>query len=337
MRRLRVDLGLIFVVVIWGIAPILFTIALESLTALSFLFIRLISLCFISASVLAIHSFHLKRMPHFESHDILLLTVSGLSGFGMYQLCYMIGLSHTTPFASALLGTTLPIFTTLILSLTRIERINLVQGLGIGLAFVGIAAFLYLANTYSGNTLEDIKNVLNSWDLLVGNLLILAANVLLSIYGVANKSLLKRYSPPELMCYTLLIGTLPLIPFSLPSVLSQDWGHISWQVWLIIAYAVILASYLTLILYNWAIGERGVFYVVPFTYLVPVITGIVAWLVLGQELTIGQIIASGVVLSGISLVYYGMALLQKNSTDMTRNDTVECLVSSMPNEHLLQE
>src|SRR5260370_14664270 len=57
-----------------------------------------------------------------------------------------------------------------------------------------------------------------------------------------------RYSPPELMCYTLLIGTLALAPFGVPALLSQPWQHVTWRTLLIVPYSVLFPIYLT----NWA-------------------------------------------------------------------------------------
>lgn len=86
---------------------------------------------------------------------------------------------------------------------------------------------------------------LTSSDLLLGNLLSLAAGALFALYGVTNKRLASRYSPPELMCYPLLVGTLALAPFGIPALLSQSWRHVTWRTLLIVPYSVLFPIYLT--------------------------------------------------------------------------------------------
>lgn len=319
MRRSLVDLGLVFVLVVWGISPTFFTIALGTLQPLAFVMVRFVLLAVVSVAVLAVRGLRGGRAWRIERRDVGWLILSGLSGYGIYQLFYMVGLAHTTTFSSALFVATLPIFSAIILALARIERIHPLQWLGIALSFVGIVSFLYLAGTRGGNGAEIGTHVLTTHDLIIGDLLTLGSVALFALYGIANKRLAVRYDPPELMCYTLLVGTVALIPFSLPQVLSQNWAQVSWQLWVIIAYSVIFPIYLTYSIWNWAIGKRGVAYVTLYSYPVPVLAGIFAWIVLKQALTAGQIFAAAVVLGGMLLARWGIARLNRAAPDPVRD------------------
>ncbi len=309
MRRSLVDLGLLFVVLIWGISPTFFTIALGTLQPLAFVLVRFVLLSLISVAVLAVYRLRTGKGWRIKRGDIPWLIMSGWCGYGIYQLFYMTGLAHTTTFSSALFVATLPLFSAIILALARIERIHPIQWAGIVLSFGGIVGFIYLAGTRGGNGAEVGHHVLTTQDLVLGDLLTLGSVILFALYGIANKRLAKNFAPPELMCYTLIIGTLTLIPFSLPQVLSQNWAQVGWPIWLIIVYSALFPVYITYSIWNWAIGKRGVAYVTIYSYPVPVLAGIFAWIVIKQALTVGQIVAAAVVLGGMGLARWGIARL----------------------------
>jgi drug/metabolite transporter (DMT)-like permease len=177
------------------------------------------------------------------------------------------------------------------------------QWAGILVSLGGVGWFLLAAHSHQSALASD--RALTARDLLFGNLLTLAAAALFALYGVTNKRLAPRYSPPELMCYTLLIGTLALAPFGVPALASQQWSHVTWHTWVILPYSVIFPIYLTYSLWNWAIGKRGVGYVTLYSYLVPVLGGVLAaWLLL-EPLTPPQGAAAAIVLGGMLAARWG--------------------------------
>jgi drug/metabolite transporter (DMT)-like permease len=237
------DLGLLFVVLIWGLSPSIFKIAFTELEPLAFVFVRFLLLSALSLVVLFVRGRRGGKAWRIARADVPLLIVSGLSGYGFYQLFYMIGLAHTTVFASALCISTVPIWTLVILAVLKTERVHPFQWAGIALSLVGLAGFL-LAATGRSAEVPHIQHLTSS-DLLLGNLLSLAAGALFTLYGVTNKRMTSRYSPPELMCYTLLVGTLALAPFGIPALLSQPWQQVTWRTLLIVPYSVLFPIYLT--------------------------------------------------------------------------------------------
>jgi drug/metabolite transporter (DMT)-like permease len=334
MRRSFVDLGLAFVVLIWGISPTFFTIVLGTLQPLAFVLVRFVLLSLISIAVLAVYLRRSGRNIRIARRDIPWLIMSGLCGYGIYQLFYMIGLAHTTTFSSSLFVATLPLFSAIILALARIERIHPIQWAGIALSFGGIVGFLYLAGTSGGNGAEIGQHVLTAQDVLLGDLLTIGSVILFALYGIANKRLATSFAPPELMCYTLIIGTLALIPTSLPQFLSQDWSLVGWQTWLIIVYAALFPVYITYTIWNWAIGKRGVAYVTLYSYPVPVLAGIFAWIIIKQALTVGQIVAASVVLLGMGLARWGITRLASNERAATTSIDSQLDAATAPAETL---
>lgn len=309
MRRFitahALDLGLVFVVVVWGFSPTIFKVALEEVQPLTFVLLRFLLLSAVSVAALLFQARRTGR-PAFRipRGDLWPLIISGLSGYGIYQLFYIEGLSHTTAFAASLFTATVPLWSAGLLALLRIERIRPAQWAGIVISFAGIVWFLAASHTTVSEAPAD--RALTPAGVLLGNALSLAGAALFALYGVVNKRLAPRYTAAELMCYTLLIGTVALLPFGLASVAHQDWSHVTWRFWVILPYSVLFPIYITYSIWNWAIGERGVGYVTLYNYAVPVLGGVFAFIFLGEALTPAQGVSAAVVLGGMLLARWAI-------------------------------
>ncbi len=324
MRRLKpyaIDLGLIFVVVVWGFSPVVFKFALSELTPLAFIFVRFVLLSIVSIAALAWRGALGGSAWRVRRRDWPLLIVSGLSGYGIYQLFYMVGLAHTRIFDSSLLIATVPMWTAIVLVALRLDRVSWLQWTGIIISLAGVVWFLLEAQ--SAQTSHAPGVTLSPADVLLGNSLTLIAALLFAVYGIVNRPLGARYSPPELMCYTLIIGTLALAPFGIPAVLAQDWSHVSLRTWLIIPYSVIFPIYLTYSIWNWAIARRGAAYVSVYSYAVPVLAGVISFLIFGDGLSGGQIAGAGVVLAGMLLARWGAIRVARRRQRAERANATE--------------
>lgn len=312
------DIGLSFVVIVWGASPTLFKIALAEAQPLTFVMIRFALLCLVAVTVLLFRS---RRNPairpfRIQRQDIWPLILSGLCGYGIYQILYIEGLYHSTAFAAALLGSTTPVWSAVLLASLRIERIWRWQWVGILISFGGIVWFLLEAPPSLSEA--PIDHALTTTDIVFGNALLFFGAALFSMYGIVNKRLIRRFSASELMAYTLLIGTVVMLPFGVSSVISQDWTHVTWSFWVILAYSVLFPIYITYSIWNWAIGRRGVGYVTLYSYATPILGGVVGYLALGERLSVAQIVAGAVVLGGMLLARW--AIVRRNGMDASASD-----------------
>jgi drug/metabolite transporter (DMT)-like permease len=295
------DLGLVFVVLVWGISPVAFKIALTELEPLTFVMMRFLLLSLVSVAVLLFRARRDRTLQPFRIRltDLGWLALSGLSGYGIYQLLYIEGLAHTTPFASALFMATIPLWSAAILAMLRIEHIRAAQWAGIAISLTGIFWFLFAAGSRVSELPAD--HALSSSEIILGDALTLGAAALFAVYGVVNKRLATRYSPVELMCYTLLIGTLALAPFGAIAIVHQDWSQVTWRSWVILPYSVLFPIYITYSIWNWAIGIRGVGYVTIFNYAVPILAGFASWMLFGEGLNGIQMASAALTLGGMLL------------------------------------
>ncbi|MGH2504067.1 MAG: DMT family transporter, partial [Ktedonobacterales bacterium] len=178
------------------------------------------------------------------------------------------------------------------------------QWVGILLSLGGIIWFLTSAPPSLAGAVVD--RTLTPSDILLGNGLLLCGAALFAVYAIVNKRLIRQYSASELMAYTLLIGTVALLPPGIVSLATQDWSHVTWRLWVIVPYSVLFPIYITYSIWNWAIGQRSVGYVTLYSYATPVIGGIVAYLALGEQLSHAQIVAGGVALGGMLLARWAI-------------------------------
>ncbi len=304
-RKHSVDLALCFAVITWAISPTLFKVALEELEPFAFTYLRFLLITVMALALLWVHGRRGGRAWRFERRDIVPLVISGLSGYGIYQLFYIVGLNLTTVYASSLLMATVPLFSAILLATLRTERVSLAQWSGVLLSFAGVALFLFAA----GGPIEQAgaDRYVTPGSMLLGDLLTLVAALSFALYGITNKKLGTRFSQVELMCYTLIVGMLALSPIGIPALAHQNWSLVTWRSWAVMGFAVIFPIYISYTIWNWAIVQRGVGYVTLYNYLTPVLGGIGAFLLLGEQFSVGQLVGAAVVLAGLLLARRGMA------------------------------
>ena len=278
---LLVDAALLSVVLMWASTFTLFKIAWREMDPVAFTGVRFAAMLVFSVLLLAF----VRDRVRPRRADIPALMASGLTGYFLYQLGFTLGLDRTTALASAILISTHPIFAVVFEWFGRRHRPARLELAGVLLGFLGVAVFL------------------RAWDAFatarVGDLLSLGAAAAFGAYSVINKPLSNRYPSRELMGYGLAFGGLLVVLVSIPSMVNQDWGSVSIQSWVIVAYATIGPVYLAYAIWNWAIKHRGVPRTVVYGFLVPVLGGLIAVLALDERLGVVEIVGGLLVIAGL--------------------------------------
>jgi len=204
------------------------------------------------------------------------------------QLSFIYALRFTTATTVALLFGTLPIFTALIATGSRVEELSLRFWLAAGLSFAGVAL---VALGSGGDLSSNLK----------GDGLAVAGSATWAAYSVAIAPLMRRYSPFRLSAVLLLAVTVPLALAGSAQLRDQtfDFGAL---VWIGFAFAVIGPLIVTNLLWFTAIDRVGPSRASLFANLQPFLAAIVALLLLSEEITTVQVagglaIAGGIVLA----------------------------------------
>jgi drug/metabolite transporter (DMT)-like permease len=278
------EIGALAVVLVWGSTFTLTKSVYEEISPLAFGFARFIVITLIAFAVLAIHA-HRRNQPEWwriRRQDLPLFVLTGVCGYTLYQLGFLIGLDHTSPFSGALMISLQPIVTLGIVTLLG-ERQPALVWLGVFVSLAGVAMFL--ANGEGESQ-------------LLGNLISFGGGASFALYQVFNRRLVREYSPATYSAYSTLFGAIPLLLIASPEAMRQDWGAISAQSWLTLIYMCIFPVYLAYILWAWVISKRGVA-ISGLTLLVPVLAGVLSVMFFGESFGPLKVIGGALALAGM--------------------------------------
>ncbi len=279
--RFRVVVALLYVVAAWALNTVLVKLVFTQISPLAFMALRFVVMPPLALVLLRVAG---ERLA-IERRDVPLLVACGACGYGVYQYFWMLGLAHTTAFASALLGSLAPVFTLILLALAKVERIRGIRWVGAAIALLGVAMF---EGAFAGRATVRL-----------GDALTLAAALIFAGYNVLSARLLSRYSPLCLVTITLWIGAAMIVPGGLWAIVHTPYANLTWQVWAIFTYAVLFPILLTYPVWTWAIGKAGAARVSLFSYLVPVIAGLLSIPLLGATIAPYEIAGSLVCICGM--------------------------------------
>jgi drug/metabolite transporter (DMT)-like permease len=280
-ESLTVDAALLLVVVMWAATFSTFKVAWREVDPIAFTGVRFLAITAVSFAVLAMAKE--RRRP--TRADLRMLAASGLTGYFLYQMGFVLGLDRTSAVAGAILISTHPMFSLLFSWLGGRERASRAGVAGLLIGFGGVVVFLG-----GWNALGQAR---------VGDLLSLAAAAAFGAYGVINHDLSARFSSRELMAYSLAFGGTLTVLASIPAMAAQDWGAVGGVSWLILAFATVGPVYLAYALWNWAIRRRGIARTVVFAFLVPVVGGVMAVVGLHERVRPQQVVGAVLVVGGL--------------------------------------
>jgi drug/metabolite transporter (DMT)-like permease len=276
----------------WASTFTLFKIAWRDMDPVAFTAVRFAAMAVVAFAVVAAS----PRRVRGSRRDIPALAASGVLGYFLYQMGFVLGLDRTTALASAILISTHPIFSVVLLWALRRSRPSRTELAGVVLGFIGVAVFLRAWDAFAGAR--------------PGDLLSLGAAAAFGAYGVVNQPLTQRYSSRELTAYGLAIGGLLVALVGVPAMVDQDWSAVSPLSWVILVYAIVGPVYLAYSLWNWAIRHRGIPRTVVYGFLVPVLGGAIAVLVLHEKPRLEQAIGGVLVLAGLIVTRLRTATLR---------------------------
>lgn len=283
----------IALMMVWGVNFAVTKVVLAELGVGPFLFIRFLAMPLFGFALLAAvtRRHFAKSWPRRE--DLPRIIACGLIGHTAHVSIVMWGINLSTAFSSSLVLTSSPLFTLLILALLGAERLRRRQVYGTLAAFAGIAVFLS-DKFVAGFALAGIGDVV----------LIFAAS-LFSLYTVISKPLVARYGPLNLLCYSLLFGAPLVVLATLPAFLAAPLDAVPARVWFGVFWAVAVSSFLGWIAWAWVNAVRGLARSAPLQYLMPPIAGLVAWLTLGETFTWLKIAGAAIAMAGIAWAQFG--------------------------------
>jgi drug/metabolite transporter (DMT)-like permease len=283
----------IAMMVVWGVN---FTITKQVLAAIgvsSFLFLRFLIMPALAFVLLAIAFRRNPRAALPRREDIPRFAACGLVGHTFHVGIVTWGIDLSTAFSSALVLTSGPLFTLLILTVLGTEKLRGRQVAGTLFAFAGIVLFL------------SDKFVAGFSRAGMGDLVLLFASLLFSVYTVVARPLTDRYGPMLVLAWTLAFGAPPMLLATLPGFLATSFEATTPGLWLAFTWAVLMSSFLGWLVWTWVNAVRGVARSAPLMYLMPPIAGVAAWLTLGETFTPLKLAGATITLAGVAWAQFG--------------------------------
>jgi drug/metabolite transporter (DMT)-like permease len=293
-RRTLPDLTALAVIVIWGTNFVFVKGVLAQFDALAFTFLRFARMITLAWAVILWQRRHEPQgLPSIGRGDWGRLALSGLLGYSLYMTLSIVGQEYTTAFSTALLIAITPIFTALLLTCFRLEPVAVIQWAGMAVSLAGVVLFLA----------EKLRTGWNAASF--GDLISLAGVFCYAAYTVNNKPLLARYSAPVITAYTLTLGALPVLFFSAPMLTRQEWAAVTPMGWAVLLWSIVMPVYVAWTLWSWVSARIGVARPALYMMLVPVVSGVAAWLLLGEGFNALKLAGAAVTLAGLALARWG--------------------------------
>ena len=235
---------------------------------------------------------------HVPAMDKLRLFGAGMIGILLNQGCFIIGVSYTSPGEASLVTTTMPMWVMLLAWLFLKEPITLKKAGGIAL---GAAGALILVLGGKGGISGGENPAL-------GDFIVLIAQLSYALYLTLYRNFIRKYSLVTLMKWMFLSASIVGLPATIGVLRSTDWGAISVNEWIGIAYVVVFATYVAYICIM--IGQKNLrpTIVGMYNYVQPIVASIVGMILGMDHFTFPKVVAVILIFTGVYLVTMSKAL-----------------------------
>jgi len=216
------------------------------------------------------------------------LVVAGTASFAAWPTLLSLGLSRTTANHAALILAMLPVCTGLIAAAFDRRVPHRTWWMGVALA---VAGTVILVTGRNGSVAVEGASP-------VGDLIVLSGVVICALGYVVGGRLTPVIGARATTFWGLACASVVLVPVFLVLAPRTDWAVVSAPAWTGIAYMTVLSSLLGYACWYWALGHGGIARIASLQFCQPVLTLILAALILGEAITPALVVAGGTILAG---------------------------------------
>lgn len=230
-----------------------------------------------------------RSIKQVNRRDVKLLLLLGLLEPSLYLLLEGYAIKLTTASQAGMIVAAQPIFVLVLARLILKERFRRRTAVGFALAMWGV---VWLCT--GGEATETAQNP------FLGNILECMAMFCAASYVIAAKKLSPSCSPVLITAAQSVVGLFFFLPLlALPDVTFPE--TLPLLPVLAVVYLGLMVSVVSFMLYNYAVVRLPAVQAGAFLNLVPILTLFQGMLLLGETLTVGQWIASALVMGGVLL------------------------------------
>jgi drug/metabolite transporter (DMT)-like permease len=278
-----------FAVVVWGGSFVATKVALRYVSPVTVIWLRFA----IGVLILGVAVILRKQFTVPGRKELGYLALLGFLGIAFHQWLQSTGLQTSQATTTAWIVATTPIFMALLGWLVLHENMKLGQIAGIGVAVLGVLLVVSkgnLAALVSGNFGTP------------GDLLILISAPNWAVFSILSRRGLQRHPATRMMFYVMGFGWLFTSVLFFASAGLGQLQALRLDGWLGIIFLGVFCSGLAYIFWYDALQALPAAQAGAFIYIEPLVTVVVAALVLGEPLLAASLVGGGLILLGVWLV-----------------------------------
>ena len=220
------------------------------------------------------------------------IALLALVGYVLYQVCFIVGVNHTTAGSAALIMASAPLWTAIASRLDGQEHLGRWSWFGLILSLVGTGLVV------GAGAPAMSLNVGSLW----GNALMVAAAMLWGAYTAYNKRVVHEVSPTGATFLGILLALPVLIGIGLPDVPDVVWTRLDVWVWVAIVFSGGLSTGIAFVIWNTAVKDVGASNTAIYSNLVPFVALLGGALLLNEPVRGPQVIGGVLIIGGLLLV-----------------------------------
>lgn len=266
--------------ILWGLsAPIM-----KLLLAVTPLFLLAFLRFFIASIIFLLFRPNLRL----ERKDIPRIAFAAIINISIHIPLFFYGLSLTSVINATMIAAAGPLFTLFLAKEFLKEDVK--KNMLIG-GFIGLGGFAIVF-------LNPL--ITNGFSIsLLGNALLFLSTLSWIYYEILLKKMHKKYDAKTLTFYTFFIGSIPLLPFALPSFhLIPE--LLKLPVFLFgIIWGILITSLLAFFLWQWGLARLSLSRVGFFSYVDPIVATVAAIIILEETLTYHFVVGALLIFIGL--------------------------------------
>lgn len=287
-------LALALAVIFWGLSFVATKVALQSFTPFCLIFFR-----FFAASIFFGLLFWRTGFPSLTRKALKSLLLLAIMQPGLYFTFETIGLQYTSATKTSLIIATIPVVVLVLSALILGERLRRINLFGIILSLCGVALLVFGEKTHA--TFDGA---------LIGDLLIFGAVLSASLYMVMTRRLGDTISSLHITGMQIIFGAVLFFPAFLYDLPRLDWQAISTESLVALVGLTVFATICAFLCYNYALTKVPVARASVSINTIPLVTAFGAWLLLGESLTLLQLLGAAIVLLAVFLANHSPKTVQ---------------------------
>jgi len=283
----RIYLLILLTIAIWGGTPVAGKLAIRDIPPMT---VGLLRYGLASLILVALCSRELPSRPALRQQDVW--TIAGLGIFGTFlnHILFFLGLVFAPASHGAILApTTSPIWTMLLAAWFGQERITRDQIIGTAVCIVGVALVVRPGGLAGAG----------GAGVLLGDLFFILGGLAWGIYQFLCLVAMRRLSGLTSLAYGMVVGCALLVPLAMVERPGRALANAPFPAWGSVLYISLAGTVLAFFWWNLAIQRVGAGRTAVFTNLVPVSGVLLSWWVLGERLSLIQLVGGLLTVGGV--------------------------------------